>query len=104
MFKDKKLRNTFLLSVFAALMPVCIWIYHTLGFGISGVFILLILIVSFLSICFSAYTVLQFLKNWENWQNPILKIVGILLGISGLELNLFWIFIMLLAMHSPSFN
>jgi hypothetical protein len=87
MFKDKKLRNAFLLELVVILLPASLLIIAnvidsrfigitSLALGVIGLFV-------------SIGVLRQFIRNWKIWNPMWVKITGVTLAVLGILLGLY---------------
>jgi len=104
MFKDKKLRNTFWLSILAVLLTT-ILIEFVANFSYPRTFgMVTILILSSIAVFINMFTFIYFIQNWNNWHQILFKILGLIISLTGLLAGIYMTSIYFIALTAIMFN
>jgi hypothetical protein len=87
MFKDKKLRNTFLLQSLVIVLPASLLVIANIT--VSKCIGIISLILGIIGLFVSISVLRQFIRNWRIWNPMSVKIMGIMLAVLGMLLGLY---------------
>ncbi len=87
MFKDKNLRNTIWLALFAVISPV--WLIITIESNFAAYSIPKVVLIPVLGFVCAVKVVLNVIENWKNWKHLWLKIVLLLIACSVIILGIY---------------
>ena|SRR5580658_10085678 len=87
MFKDKNLRNTCWLALFAVISPV--WLIITIESNFSAYSIPKVVLMPVLGFVCEVKVVINVIENWKSWNRLWLKIVLLLIAFSVITLGIY---------------
>ncbi len=87
MFQDKKLRNTFWLSIWTVIIPESFWFINLEFVHDFFAFHVFDIILTGISFFIGIYTLIIYAKNWKSWNQVAIKNLGVIITSIGILID-----------------